>query len=128
MQEGIRHTFPKSEKLTGKTRIENLLAKGKRAGAGCLRYCWRINEENECNRLLVSVPKKYFKRAVKRNLLKRRIRESWRLQKHLLNSSCVEILFTYSTKKVMEYALIYEAVNQAINRINKSLPQKDMGK
>ena len=124
MQESIRHTFPKNEKLYGKTRIENLLAKGRRGNAGFLRYCWRANPENECNRIVVSVPKKFFKRAVKGNLLKRRIRESWRLQKHLLKNSCTEVLLTYSTKEIMEFEQIYDAVSQMILRINKSLPKE----
>ena len=61
---------------------------------------------------------------MKRNLLKRRIRESWRLQKHLLKNSCTEVLLTYSTKEIMEFEQIYDAVSQMILRINKSLPKE----
>lgn len=119
MDDNIRHTFSKEEKLCGKTNIEKLLARGKRGGAGCLRYCWFENPESSCNRILVSVPKKFFKRAVKRNLLKRRIRESWRLQKHLLSDKHFDILMTYSTKEIHEYAVIHNAVNQIIGKLSK---------
>ena len=53
-----------------------LLAKGRHGKVTGLRYCFRPDSGAEENRIMVSVPKKMFKRAVKRNLLKRRIRES----------------------------------------------------
>lgn len=68
---------------------------------------------------MVSVPKKLFKRAVKRNLLKRRIREAYRKQKHnLAVEGGADVLFMYSTKEVLSYEDIYAAVGQAIDSIN----------
>ena len=85
-------------------------------------------------RILISVPKKLFKRAVKRNLLKRRIREAFRLQKELLltpdpsgqakdlstpgtdtpatahTARRYDILFTYSAPDVRSYEEIRAAV------------------
>ena len=69
--------------------------------------------------MMVSVPKKSFKRAVKRNLLKRRIRESWRRQKHMLAvEGNLDILFMYSVKEVLSYEEIYAAVGQIIDALN----------
>jgi len=69
--------------------------------------------------MMVSVPKKSFKRAVKRNLLKRRIRESWRRQKHLLTAEGnLDILFMYSVKDVLSYDEIYAAMGQIIEALN----------
>ena len=78
----------------------------------------------EYNRIMVSVPKKIFKRAVKRNLLKRRIRESWRLQKESLNATGVDILFTYSTKEILKFEDIQAAVAKIIEKINKGTADK----
>ena len=74
--------------------------------------------------MMVSVPKKLFKRAVKRNLLKRRIRESWRLQKQNINATGVDILFTYSTKEIMEFTEILDAVGKIIEKVNKATATK----
>ena len=53
-----------------------------------------------------AVPKRYFKRAVKRNLLKRRIRESYRRQKGLLNGT-FDILFIYTSPEVLPYEVVF---------------------
>ena len=121
----IRHTLPKQERLCGKTAISKLLAKGRHGKVPGLRYCFSSCSGAEQNRILVSVPKKMFKRAVKRNLLKRRIRESWRKQKHELKvSQGYDILFTYSLKEILSYEEIYEAVGRIIEKINQSAEPK----
>ncbi len=58
------------------------------------------------SRIMVSVPKRSFKRAVKRNLLKRRIREAWRLNSSLLGERRVDILFVYLGREIESYARI----------------------
>lgn len=113
------NTFPKRERLCGKTAIGKLLAKGKHGSVPGLRFLYMTGTGVETNRIMVSVPKKMFKRAVKRNLLKRRIRESWRHQKHLLNiEGGTDILFIYPSKEIQTYRQIYESVGQTIEKIN----------
>ena len=77
---------------------------------------------NDHARLLISVPKKIFKRAVKRNLYKRRIRESWRRQKQLLNvEGGIDILIMYSSKELLTYEEIYTGIGLIIEKINRHL-------
>lgn len=110
--------------MCGKKVIDHLLAEGRHGKAESIRYIYlKDNGEEHC-RILISVPKKLFKRAVKRNLLKRRIRESWRQLKHgICQEHGIDILFIYSTKEVLPYGEIYSQIEDIINRINQSQPK-----
>ena len=124
MEAKASYSFKKEERLCGKTLIEALLAKGKHGSVPGMRYLVRKNTGCEHARVLISVPKKIFKRAVKRNLCKRRIRESWRKQKHLLScENGTDILFMYSSKEILTYDEIYTAIGQIIERLNGVKPQ-----
>ena len=120
-----RNTLPKKERLCGKTSISMLLAKGRHGNVPGLRFCYLIGNGSEGNRIMVSAPKKLFKRAVKRNLLKRRLRESFRKQKHDLGmQKGIDLLITYSTKDILSYEEIYTAVGQVIAKVNKAIEKK----
>ncbi len=119
MEGEVRNTLPKKERLCGKTAVSKLLAKGRHGSVPGLRYLCLYGNDAEVSRMMVSVPKKSFKRAVKRNLLKRRIRESWRRQKHLLTfEGNIDILFMYSVKEILGYEEIYAAMRQIIEDLN----------
>ena len=125
MEQQTRNTLPKKERLCGKTGISMLLAKGKHGNVPGMRYICLKGTGQEENRIMVSVPKKLFKRAVKRNLLKRRIRESYRKQKHnLTTEGGLDVLFMYSTKEILSYEEIYSAVGNIIEKINQSSKHK----
>ena len=113
-------SFPKTERLCGKTAISKLLAEGRHASVPGMRFRYLTETGNDHARLLVSVPKKIFKRAVKRNLYKRRIRESWRRQKHMLNvGNGIDILVMYSSKELLTYEEIYACIGQIIDKLNR---------
>ncbi len=85
-----RYTLSKSERLCSERRIDALFSDGRRGSVGPLRFCWvatataaagSAEEADTAVSVLFSVPKKAFKRAWKRNLIKRRMRESYRLNK-----------------------------------------------
>lgn len=113
MIESPLHTLSKAERLSGKTAIATLLEKGRYVSVPpCLRVCY-LPTDGPVSRILLSVPKKNFKRAVKRNLLKRRIRESYRLQKALLSGN-FDIMFSYTPKEVLPFEEIRSAVGRAL--------------
>ena len=112
------HSFPKSEKLCGKLRIASLMDGGRWSSTAHLRFCWKqVSESKEPSRLVISVPKRHFKRAVKRNLLKRRIREAYRLNKSLLPPSSVDILFVWSSAELCDFRTIEAEMIQSLQRI-----------
>ena len=83
-----RYTLTKSERLCSKTMIERLFAGGNSSfPAYPLRvvYMWLPPTAGTADvSILISVPKKRFKRAVKRNLVKRQVREAYRRNKYIL--------------------------------------------
>ena len=118
-------TLPKSERLSGLTAVSALFERGKGLSSGCLR-CKYIaiptHADAGVSRIVVSVPKRLFKRAVKRNLLKRRIREAYRHQKDLI-SAPADILFIYTAQEVLPYEVIYAdmtAILLALNPLKQS--------
>ena len=112
------HTLSKAERLSGRDAVSALLEAGRYGVSGCLKYCYTRDNGLAFSRILISVPKRNFKRAVKRNLLKRRIRESYRLQKELFGPG-LDILFIYTPKEVLPFADIHAAVEG----IGKALPE-----
>lgn len=116
-----RSTLGKDERLHGRKEIARLLSKGKFRACRCLRYCFCPNEAGY-GRIMVSVPKRLFKRAVKRNTLKRRIRESYRLQKHLLpEGRGADILFIYNSKEIADSKEIFAAAGQILKEVADGL-------
>ena len=61
-------------------------------------------------RMMVSVPKRNFKHAVDRNLLKRRVREAFRRNRAVLNGRSVDVLFVYTAKEKYGYERIEASV------------------
>lgn len=86
MMKGLR--LYKWEKLCSRTDIERLFAEGRPVKAFPLRAVVRLRpiEEGEVPqaRFLISIPKKKHRKAVARVLLRRRVREAYRLHRRRL--------------------------------------------
>ncbi|AZB23971.1 ribonuclease P protein component [Chryseobacterium bernardetii] len=82
--------YPKAEKLKKNTEISLLFEKGKWKTSGNLRIIILKDKPTtpiESGKLGVSVSKRYFKRAVHRNRIKRLLRECYRLNKDLFKEA-----------------------------------------
>lgn len=109
-------TFRKEERICGKKSVSALLAGGRYGVEGAFRYC-SMPSEGEMSRIIVSVPKKMFRRAVKRNLMKRRIREAYRHQKDILEGAQSEIMFIYNAKEPLPYDAVFTQVGNILRRV-----------
>ena len=72
---------------------------------------------------MVSVSKRFFKRAVKRNRIKRQLREAYRLNKHLLRpaNGGVNIAFLWNSNDLLPTAKVMEKMQILLNKVNESV-------
>ncbi|PXY39986.1 ribonuclease P protein component [Flavobacterium cheongpyeongense] len=128
----MNFTYPKQERLKSKTTIGLLFSEGKSVSKYPLRLVYRQVEanSNEKTKIGVSVSKKYFKKAVDRNYYKRVLRETYRLNKHLLWDNMQQpysLMFFYQTKDKLSYeeintktAQLFEKFIQQVNKTSDS--------
>ena len=78
-----RYTLAKAERLSWDRHINRLFAEGQSFVSFPLRVVYLETDDPVVPpvSMLVSVPKKRFRRAVKRNLIKRKVREEYRKRK-----------------------------------------------
>ena len=126
----ITKTFHKEERLCSQKLIETLFVSGKSFLCFPLKVVYHALEAEDGKypaQTGFSVPKKTFKRAVKRNLLKRRMREAYRLHKHVLydyllsSNQQVAMMFIYVGKEPLNYRKIEGSMLKAITRLKKEL-------
>lgn len=81
-----RYTFHKHERLCSRKVMESIFESGKAINENPMRLLWMESspDENLPLKIAISVPKKFFKKAVDRNKIKRQIREAYRLNKHTI--------------------------------------------
>ncbi len=102
-------SYPKKEKLKSRTVIDLIFTKGKSVSKYPLRLAF-IEIENKSDiptiNFGVSVSKKYFKKAVDRNYIKRVLRECYRLNKHLIQDNAQKsyaMMLLYQSKELANF-------------------------
>lgn len=115
------HSFSKAERLCSKKQIDLLFGKSK----SIFSFPYKVNylaEENgqSINQILISVPKRNFKKAVDRNRIKRLIRESYRKNKTILNqlnNNNLQIAFVYIHKEILTYLEIEKKMISVLQKL-----------
>lgn len=117
------NSFSKKERLHKRKRIQELFDQG----SSFYMYPFKTfilpvpDDHTLFHQILISVSSRNFKRAVDRNLIKRRIREAYRKQKHLLpESPKLALAIVYSARDVMDYDEMEKKLNQVLKKISKS--------
>ena len=120
-------TLSREERMRSKRRLERLFKEGRGGFVYPIRYICLSDDGSpdaaDAQRpacVLFSTPKKFHKRANKRNLLRRRMREAYRLNKSVLASAGaggVDLALIYSVKDVADYKRIENAVKRILSQI-----------
>ena len=126
-----RFTFSKEERLCSKILIDQLFSGGGRSVYfPPFRFLFMPVEpsgEPYPAKVVFSVPKRCFKKAVDRNLLRRRMRESYRLNKlsfyELLNDNhqSLAIMVIYLDKEILDYSTIEAGMKKGLKKITAKL-------
>ena len=123
------NTLHKTERLDKKKVIDKMFSGGARSfSVFPLRVVYLPVEELEAPvSILVSVSKRRFKRAVKRNRVKRQIREAYRKNKSLLvdelqrREQRLAVAFIYLSDELTATAELEEKMKIALSRISEKL-------
>lgn len=124
-------SLSKAERINSKKQIDRLFKGGgsRAMSAFPLRMVYMTDSrEAGCRepmtQMMVSVPKRYFKHAVKRNLIKRQVREAYRLNKHVVIDSLgaepdktVSICFIWTSDQLATSAEVEEKVKNLLTRL-----------
>lgn len=132
------NTLQRAERLRSLKAIRHLFSEGRSGFVYPFRYMFYVEKviENGAEsaenlttgvKIMFSVPKKFHKRANKRNLLKRRTREAYRLNREQLRNMIgdkavnLDLALVYSTKEILSYKTIENAVQRILGQICERL-------
>lgn len=115
-------TFSKEERLCSRKAIDRLF--GGRNSFSLVAFplrvvCMPVDEPT--SQLLLSVPKRCFKRAVKRNRVKRQLREAYRRHKDLLPPQSLHLAMIWLDDKLYDTAKVEQKVITLMTRIKERI-------
>lgn len=124
-----RNTFSKNERLRSRKLIEKIIAEGKSISVNPFRMSWTITQLDTTfpAQLAIAVPKRYFKKAVDRNRIKRLIREVYRKNKSgiysLLRSKEIQcaMLLVFSGRKVPGYEEVEKKILLTLQKFEEAV-------
>ncbi|GAB3890302.1 ribonuclease P protein component [Spirosoma agri] len=131
----MQQTFTKSERLCSKKVLGELFKKGSTTGSNqtvrtFYLFPFRVlymphsdppaPDEPFLPAIVITVPKRIFKRAVDRNLIRRRVREAYRLNKSLLKPNQLSpayIAFLYTAKQIISFEEIEKGMKLVLKKM-----------
>jgi ribonuclease P protein component len=124
-----RFFFSKEDRLTKQKIIQQLFQEGIQLSNYPFKCCiLRIEKSlTEKVQVMISVPKRQFRKAADRNLIKRRIRESYRLNKNILDDTehkpemQFAIAFVYTANVIYDYDFIQLKMIESLKKIKQSI-------
>ncbi len=127
------NTYNKKEKLKSRKQLDALFKSGKTFTVFPVKLFYAFGDEQDnMIKTGVGVSKKFFKKAVHRNRIKRLLREAYRTEKqplhlHLDSSKKQIVLFLlFIDKELPSYTLLKEKTRLCIQRLIKELHEVDL--
>ncbi len=122
----MKYGFPKKERLKSKKLIDKLFIEGQSVSSFPIKLIYMQTELpfDVPIQAGVTVPKKNFKSAVKRNRIKRLLRESYRLNKALVfnnSDASFAFLFLYLGNKMPDYYEVDKNLQAALHKFKKNV-------
>lgn len=123
----VDFSFDKAERLCSKKIMDKLFTEGKTIFVFPLKIVYLENPllSKFPVQAAFTVGKRNFKRAVQRNLIKRRMREAYRLNKHKfyveIGEKQVAVFFIYTGKTISEYKQIESSVKKGLKKLLSEL-------
>ena len=117
--------LPKSERLHAEKLIKELFNEGSSFFLYPFKVVFLVKQELEDlpNQVLFSVSKKKIKKASGRNFIKRRLKETYRLNKQLLSTKGILLGFIFVGNPEMSFSEIEPKMKLALDRLQKELSQ-----
>ncbi|MCK9304085.1 MAG: ribonuclease P protein component [Bacteroidales bacterium] len=117
--DAVSYKFPKNSRLSSLTSVNEVFLKGRILRVRGFKV-FLLQNMSECNRIMIAVPKKIHRKAVTRNLIKRRIREAYRINTGILNQgkgNCADIILIYNSDEIPEFAGLKNTVCNVLKKI-----------
>lgn len=121
----MNYRLPKTERLHAEKVIKELFNEGSSFFLYPFKVIFlrKIDLAGQVNQVLFSVSKKKIKRANGRNFIKRRLKEGYRLNKHILPPDGIILGFIFVGKAEMSFAEIQPKLIQVLERLHQNLFQ-----
>lgn len=118
-------TLPRTERLRSLGAVRRMFESGESGFIFPFRYVWFAEADVIPSvEVMFSVPKKFHKRANRRNLLRRRTKEAYRLQKQIVRMSAnanLDLALIYSSKELLPYKTVANAVRKILEAVTQRL-------
>ena len=125
-----KYIFSNKERLSSTKIINSLFNTGNNSVLYPFKVYWMEVDEifKFPARVLINVSRKKISRSSKRNLLKRRIKEAYRLNKHILykslksNNKSIILAYIYISPEIVKYIEIEKVLKGSFKQIINNLP------